>query len=177
MKNGLLYCLLALLLTLEITTLLEFDDFNKASKKSTDIIEEKLNNKKVVLFNHKEVMKMNEIESLAKSMTDLYLSNMDVESKKMLFSNPTALSETYMNCYLTFKEVAKKKVNAANMQSEMSQHGNLASAFYRPGPGDLESTNKNGFRPAGDLETFKGNGFRPAGDLLYDNLPKSTLGR
>ncbi len=50
MKNGLLYCLLALLLTLEITTLLEFDDFNKASKKSTDIIEEKLNNKKVVLF-------------------------------------------------------------------------------------------------------------------------------
>lgn len=106
---------------------------------------------------------MNEIESLAKSMTDLYLSNIDVESKKMLFSNPTALSETYMSCYLTFKEVARQKINEANnTKASMSQlNNNGASAFYRPG----------------NLEPPKENGFRLAGDLLYDNLPKSTLGR
>ena len=88
---------------------------------------------------------MNEIEDLARSMTDVYLSNVD--AKRQIFSDMDTFSKTYLNCYLAFKKAASEKINATNMQNDVSQQKNASSAFYR------------------------------SGDLFYDNPPKSTHGR
>jgi len=63
---------------------------------------------------------MGEIDFLAKSMADAYISNMDQTKKATLISDPKSFGEVYMQTFFAYKEQVSQKYKEINNPKEES---------------------------------------------------------